>query len=73
MNLRWTRREFVQALTLAAPATALGLGPPPAAAEPAPETTTIRIPKLRSVCLAPLYVAEELLRAEGFRDVTCST
>jgi NitT/TauT family transport system substrate-binding protein len=68
-NVRWSRREFVRALTLATPATVLGLGRQPAAAEPAPETTTIRIPKVRSVCLAPQYVAEELLRAEGFRDV----
>jgi NitT/TauT family transport system substrate-binding protein len=34
-----------------------------------PETTTIRLGKLSSLCLAPQYAAEELLRAEGFTDV----
>ena len=40
-----------------------------ASAEPPPETTRIRLNKIRSICLAPVYVAEELLRAEGFTDV----
>ena len=30
-----------------------------------PETTTIRLPKIPGICIAPRYVAEELLRAEG--------
>ena len=33
-----------------------------------PETTTIRLPDPR-ICIAPEYIAEELLRAEGFTDV----
>lgn len=40
-----------------------------ARAEPPPETTRIRLNKIRSICLAPQYVAEELLRAEGFTDI----
>ena len=40
-----------------------------AATEPPPETTRIRLNKIRSICLAPAYVAETLLRAEGFTDV----
>jgi NitT/TauT family transport system substrate-binding protein len=40
-----------------------------ALAEPPPETTRIRLNKIRSICLAPAYVAEALLRAEGFTDV----
>ena len=44
-------------------------GSSPARAEPPPETTRIRIVKVRSICLAPQYVAEELLHAEGFTDV----
>jgi NitT/TauT family transport system substrate-binding protein len=40
------------------------------AAEPAPETSKIRLAyHSRSLCHAPLYVAEELLRGEGFKDV----
>jgi NitT/TauT family transport system substrate-binding protein len=39
------------------------------AEEAPPETTTIRLAKNPSLCIAPQYVAEELLRAEGFADV----
>jgi hypothetical protein len=31
--------------------------------------TTIRLVKIPSICIAPQYVAEELLHAEGFTDV----
>jgi NitT/TauT family transport system substrate-binding protein len=33
------------------------------------ETTTVRLPKVPSICVAPQYVADELLRAEGFTDI----
>jgi NitT/TauT family transport system substrate-binding protein len=33
------------------------------------ETTTVRLNKNPGVCIAPLYFAEELLRAEGFTDI----
>jgi NitT/TauT family transport system substrate-binding protein len=39
------------------------------AAEPPPETTTVRLEKLPIICFAPQYVCEALLRAEGFTDV----
>ncbi|BCH17288.1 MULTISPECIES: ABC transporter substrate-binding protein [unclassified Mesorhizobium] len=39
------------------------------AAEPPPETTTIRLAKISGICIAPQYVAEELLHLEGFTDV----
>lgn len=61
-----TRREFVRAATAAG---ALGFAPGVLAAEPPPETTRLRIAKVRSICLAPQYLASELLRAEGFRDI----
>jgi NitT/TauT family transport system substrate-binding protein len=67
---RWQRREFVGsvgALTLAAAAPALR------AAEPPPEIKRIRLlrmPLWEVVCLSPMWIAEELLRAEGFDDVT---
>ena len=39
------------------------------AAEPAPETRKIRLIDAPVTCLAPQYLAEELLRAEGFTEV----
>src|SRR5262245_7690322 len=62
------RREFVGGLTLAGAAGVLGWHDP-AEAEPPPEITTIRLTKEPYVCLSPQYVAEELLRAEGFREI----
>jgi len=63
-----SRRNSLRAL--AAGAIGIGLGDTSVAAyEPQPETTRIRLNKIRSICLAPVYVAEELLRAEGFTDV----
>ena len=40
-----------------------------AASEPPPETTRIRLVRIPSICQAPQYVAEELLRSEGFTEV----
>ena len=34
-----------------------------------PETTTIRLALDPAICIAPWYIADELLRAEGFTDV----
>jgi NitT/TauT family transport system substrate-binding protein len=39
------------------------------AAESALETTAIRLVNDTSICIAPEYVAEEFLRAEGFTDI----
>jgi NitT/TauT family transport system substrate-binding protein len=39
------------------------------ASEPPPEITTIRLAKAPITCLAPQYVAAELLRIEGFTDI----
>jgi NitT/TauT family transport system substrate-binding protein len=33
------------------------------------ETTTIRLLQAQSICVAPLYIAEDLLKAEGFTEV----
>jgi NitT/TauT family transport system substrate-binding protein len=38
-------------------------------AEPPPETLRIRLTQIPTICVAPQYLAEELLRAEGFTDV----
>ena len=63
------RRKFLETLALAGAAGAIGLRPGLAAAEPPPETTRIRLSKTPSVCVAPQFVAEELLRAEGFTHI----
>jgi NitT/TauT family transport system substrate-binding protein len=56
-------------LTLAGTVGLLGVHPRPVAAEPPPETTTLRLYKLGGICIAPQYLAEELLHAEGFTNV----
>ena len=63
-----SRREFLGGLTLTT-AAGLTVKPEPVAAEPPPETKRIRIAKVPAICLAQLYVAEELLHSEGFTDV----
>jgi NitT/TauT family transport system substrate-binding protein len=65
----WTRRRFLGGLTLVGTAGLLGLHRRPAVAEPPPETTTLKLPKTPSICAAPLYVAEELFKTEGFSEV----
>jgi NitT/TauT family transport system substrate-binding protein len=40
-----------------------------AAVGPPPETTRLRLGKIPSICVAPQYVAEDLLRAEGFSHI----
>jgi len=62
-----TRRQFLTTLSLAGAAGILA--PQVLAAEGQLETTTVRLPKPPGLCIAPGYVAEELLRAEGFTDV----
>jgi NitT/TauT family transport system substrate-binding protein len=63
-----TRRRFMTTLSLAG---AAGLLRPPLAlaAEGPLETTTVRLTKSAAICIAPQYVAEEFLRAEGFTDI----
>jgi NitT/TauT family transport system substrate-binding protein len=63
------RRDFLRALTVAGTTGALSLRVTPAAGEAPPETTTIRLFRTPSICVAPQFVAEELLRSEGFTDV----
>jgi NitT/TauT family transport system substrate-binding protein len=67
MPIGQTRRRFLANASMAG--AALLLGAPPAAADAALETTSLRFVKSPSICLAPQDVAEELLRAEGFTDI----
>jgi len=68
MPMIQTRRRFLSGAALAG---ATGILPPLRArsAEPALETTTVRLGRLPVICFAPQYVCEALLRAEGFTDV----
>src|SRR6267378_948090 len=68
MRITQNRRQFLTTLSLAS-ATALVRGPPALAAEGSLETTTIRLAKNEGICIAPQYIADELLRAEGFTDI----
>ena len=65
----WSRREFLGGVTLAGTAGLLGVRPTPVAAEPPVETTTLRLAQIPGACIAPQYVAEDLLHGEGFTDV----
>ncbi len=68
MPMVQTRRRFLTALSLAG-AAGLVRAPNLLAAEGPLETTSVRLTKIPGICLAPQYVAEELLRAEGFTEI----
>jgi NitT/TauT family transport system substrate-binding protein len=65
----WGRREFLGGMAGTVGLLSIERR---AGAEPPPETTAIRLiydPESPAICYAPQYVAEELLRGEGFSDV----
>src|SRR5215510_16010566 len=62
-----SRRRFLTGLSSAGAANLMGLTY--SFAQAPPETTTVRFPISNNICFAPLYVADELLRAEGFTDI----
>jgi NitT/TauT family transport system substrate-binding protein len=64
-----SRRKFLGWLTLAGTAGVLGVQATRVAAEPPPETTTLRLMRLPSICEAPAQVAGDLLVGEGFSEV----
>jgi NitT/TauT family transport system substrate-binding protein len=68
MGLMQSRRQFLTTLLLGA--AGLLRSPPSLAAEAPPETTTLRLANLSpGICIAPQYVADGLLQAEGFTDI----
>jgi NitT/TauT family transport system substrate-binding protein len=69
MAMIQTRRRFLTSVALAG-AAGLARVPTLAAAEAPPETTTVRLANIGGICLAPQYAAEELLRAEGFKEIS---
>jgi len=64
-----TRRAFLTKASLTATTVLLGISRKAVSAEPPPETSKIRLVNSPAICLAPMYLAEELLRLEGFSEV----
>jgi len=64
-----SRRHFLSSASLMGAATLLGLPTSSRAAEPPPETKRIRLIHFPATCLAPQYLAEHLLRLEGFSEI----
>ena len=67
MPIVHSRRDVLASWSAAGAAGLVGFGQALADEGP-PETTTIRLRRDAGICVAPLYVAEDLLRAEGFTD-----
>jgi NitT/TauT family transport system substrate-binding protein len=62
-----SRRRFITGLSLAGAAALFRT--PAIAAEERLETTSVRFMRIPSICHAPQFVIEDLLRAEGFTDI----
>jgi NitT/TauT family transport system substrate-binding protein len=69
MQLRQSRRIFLASLSAAGATGILGARGS-LADEPPLETTTIRLVRTSGICVAPIYLAKELLRAEGFAEIS---
>ena len=69
MQMTQNRRHFLASASLAAAAGILRTRGSLAAEGP-PEVTTVRLSKIPGICIAPQYVVEELLRVEGFTEVS---
>src|SRR5262245_21516610 len=65
----WDRRKFVRGLAKLGSAGTPGLESTRAKAETPPETSRLRLIDDGTICIAPVFVAEALLRSEGFTDV----
>jgi NitT/TauT family transport system substrate-binding protein len=68
MQTEQNRRRMLATLSSAAAAALIG-SERVSAQEAPPEVTTIRLAKVPGICIAPQYVAEGLLKLEGFSDV----
>jgi NitT/TauT family transport system substrate-binding protein len=68
MNTCTTRRRFVAGFPLAC-ATAAMIDSESRAAEPSLEITSVRMPRVPAECLAPQYIADQLLRDDDIVDV----
>ena len=68
MHIMQSGRDFLTTLSAAGAAGVFGTRVSLADESP-PEVTTLRLSTYPNICLAPGFVADELLRAEGFTDV----
>jgi NitT/TauT family transport system substrate-binding protein len=68
MHIMESRRDFLASVSSMATAGVLGARASIAEEGP-PETTMLRLRRDPSICVAPWYIAEDLLRAEGFTDI----
>jgi NitT/TauT family transport system substrate-binding protein len=68
MQTGQNRRRILSTFSSAAAIALIG-GETGSAQEAPPEVTTIRLAKIPGICIAPQYVAEGLLKIEGFNDV----
>ncbi|RUV75581.1 MAG: ABC transporter substrate-binding protein [Mesorhizobium sp.] len=68
MQIIQSRRRFLAGLSAAGAASLIGVQQS-LAAQPPPETSSVRLAKIRGICIAPQYVAEGLLHGEGFTEV----
>ena len=69
MHIMQSRRDFLATLSAAGTARVVCTQPSLADVGP-PEITTIRLSPDANICLAPGYIAEDLLRVEGFIDIS---
>src|SRR5713101_4899211 len=68
MKTTQSRRRFLATLSSAGAAGLIG-APNSSAQDGRLETTTVRLGEIPGICVAPQYVAKELLKTEGFADV----
>jgi NitT/TauT family transport system substrate-binding protein len=68
MHMMRDRRRFLATLSSAGAAGLIG-APASRAQDGRLETTTVRLAQIPGICVAPQYVAKELLKSEGFADV----
>ena len=69
MSIMHTRRRFITGLSLTGAAGLIGASRA-SAAEEVLETRSVRLARFGGLCLSPQYVVEDLLRADGFSDVS---
>jgi NitT/TauT family transport system substrate-binding protein len=67
MQIIQSRRDFLAGVSAGATGVLFARGAH--ADDGPPEVTTLRFPKRSAICVAPRYLAGDLLRAEGFTDV----
>jgi NitT/TauT family transport system substrate-binding protein len=65
----WSRRQFLSTAAIAGTGALFGWSSGAIAGQSRTETARVRLIQIPGICIAPMYVAETLLRNEGFTDV----